>query len=144
MPNNSQVEIGDIYKIPLNERDNITVKDGLDHRNKYCFIVGFCEYGFYVVYFILNHELNQKFINTNERLSCQYPISRKDYPNIIYEDYDPSYLDLGTVRLMEKERMLRDGTYMGKLIESDLSNILYWLKETDQYSPNQKRKFGWI
>lgn len=89
-----QVNLGDIYYIPLTEADDVTPKGGYDHRRKYCFVVGFSEYGFYVVYFLMNSVVNTKYINTHDLLSCQYPLCHKDYPTIIRPEKDPSYLDL--------------------------------------------------
>lgn len=138
------VKVGDIFKVPLTAEDDITPKGGLDHRRKYCFVVGFSEYGFYVVYFVMNSKINTNYINTHDRLSCQYPLTHRDYPTIIEEDKDPSYLDLGHAREIEKERLLKHGEYRGALCQSDYDNIFEWLRNSDQYSPKMKRRYGWI
>lgn len=93
----TQPKIRDIFSISLTREDNITPKGGYESRRKYCFILGFAEYGYYVVYFVMNHQINENFINTDELLDCQYPLRHKDYPTIILEEYDPSYLDLGQI-----------------------------------------------
>lgn len=144
MSTQRQISLGDIYYIPLTQDDDVTPKGGLDHRNKYCFIVGFSEYGFYVAYFLMNSEINQRHINTYKRLSCQYPLSHADYPAIIKPDKDPSYLDLGHVREMEKTRLINQGIFKGTLTPSDHQNIFEWLKDSEQYSPKMKRRYGWI
>lgn len=144
MDTSRRINIGDIFYLPLTRNDDITPKGGYESRNKFCFIVGFSEFGYYVVYFLMNSAINSKFINTHDRLSCQYPLSHKDYPDMILPEKDPSYLDLGHVREMEKERVLSEGLYRGSLTSSDLSNILQWLRETDQYSIKQKKRYGWI
>ncbi len=144
MSTQRQISLGDIYYIPLTQDDDVTPKGGLDHRNKYCFIVGFSEYGFYVAYFLMNSEINQRHINTYERLSCQYPLSHADYPTIIKPDKDPSYLDLGHVRKMEKTRLINQSIFKGTLTSSDHQNIFEWLKDSEQYSPKMKRRYGWV
>lgn len=144
MSTQRQISLGDIYYIPLTQDDDVTPKGGLDHRNKYCFIVGFSEYGFYVAYFLMNSEINQRHINTYERLSCQYPLSHADYPAIIKPDKDPSYLDLGHVREMEQTRLINQGIFKGTLTPRDHQNIFEWLKDSEQYSPKMKRRYGWI
>lgn len=144
MSTQRQISLGDIYYIPLTQDDDVTPKGGLDHRNKYCFIVGFSEYGFYVAYFLMNSEINQRYINTHERLSCQYPLSHADYPAIIKPDKDPSYLDLGHVREMEQTRLINQGIFKGTLTPRDHQNIFEWLKDSEQYSPKMKRRYGWI
>ena len=92
----------------------------------------------------MNSQPNPKFINTYELLSCQYPLYHKDYPTIIRPDKDPSYLDLGHAREIEKSRLLNEGEFKGRLIESDFSNIFEWLINSDQYSPKLKKRYGWI
>ena len=144
MEGDINVKLGDIFKVPLTTEDEITPKGGWEHRNKYCFVVGFSEYGFYVVYFIMNSKINTNFINTHERLSCQYPLSHKDYPLIITEDKDSSYLDLGHAREIEKARLLKEGEYKGSLTQSDSDNIFAWLRDSNQYSPKMKRRYGWL
>ena len=121
MSTQRQISLGDIYYLPLTQDDDVTPKGGLDHRNKYCFIVGFSEYGFYVAYFLMNSEINQRHINTYERLSCQYPLSHADYPTIIKPDKDPSYLDLGHVREMEKTRLINQGIFIIRVSLKELS-----------------------
>lgn len=138
------VNLGDIYYIPLTQEDDVTPKGGYKHRNKYCFVVGFSEYGFYVVYFLMNSQPNPNYINTYERLSCQYPLRSKDYPTIIKPDKDPSFLDLGHAREIEKSRLLNEGEYRGSLTTSDHLNIFQWLRDSDQYSIKQKKRYGWI
>ena len=144
MERTENVKLGDIFKVALNTDDEITPKGGFDHRNKYCFVVGFSEYGFYVIYFILNSKINTNFINTYDRLSCQYPLTHKDYPTIIQEDKDPSYLDLGHAREIERNRLINEGEYKGALTPTDFENIFEWLRNSDQYSPKMKRRYGWL
>jgi hypothetical protein len=144
MEEQRQIKLGDIYYVPLTKDDDVTPKGGLDYRNKYCFVVGFSEYGFYVVYFLMNSQPNPNYIKTYESLSCQYPLSRKDYPTIIKPDKDPSYLDLGHAREIEKTRLLSEGEYRGSLTLADHQRIFQWLQDSEQYSVKQKKKFGWI
>ena len=139
-----EVKLGDIFYVPLTREDDVTPKGGMDHRNKYCFVVGFSEYGYYVVYFLMNSQPNPKFINTYELLSCQYPLSRRDYPAIIQPEKDPSYLDLGHAREIERVRLETEGKWCGMLTESDYRNIMEWLRDSEQYSPKLKRRYGWI
>ena len=144
MDSQREIQLGDIYFIPLTRDDDVTPKGGYDHRNKYCFVVGFSEYGFYVAYFLMNSEVNKKYINTFERLSCQYPLAHADYPSIILPEKDPSYLDLGHVREIEKTRLLAEGEYRGSLTQSDYHNIFEWLRNSEQYSNKMKQRYGWV
>lgn len=144
MNTSHQIKIGDIFYIPLTRNDDVTPKGGYEKRNKYCFIVGFSDYGYYVAYFLMNSAINSKFLNTHDRLSCQYPLTHKDYPEMIQPEKDPSFLDLGHVREMEKERLLATGEYKGSLTSRDLDNIMMWLRDSDFYSVKQKKRYGWL
>lgn len=138
-----QIKLGDIFYISLTQEDDVTPKNGMDHRYKYCFVVGFSEYGFYVAYFLMNSQVNQRYINTHDLLSCQYPLSHKDYPAIIIPEKDPSYLDLGHVREIEESRLLKNGKHVGSLTQADHRNIFEWLRDSELYSTKQKRRYGW-
>lgn len=144
MTNAAQIKLGDIFYVSLTKEDDVTPKGGFAHRLKYCIVVGFSEFGFYVVYFLMNSHINKNFLNTYERLSCQYPLIHKDYPTIIREDKDPSFLDLGHPREIERERLISEGVYKGRLTDSDYKNIFEWLRDSDQYSPKLKKRYGWI
>lgn len=144
MSTNHDVRLGDIYYIPLGPEDDVTPKGGYGDRLKYCFVSGFSEYGFYVAYFLMNSHINTRHINTHERLSCQYPLFHADYPAIIKPEKDPSYLDLGHVREIERSRLLDQGRLCGSLTASDRANIFEWLRDSDIYSPKQKRRYGWL
>ncbi|MDE6335986.1 MAG: hypothetical protein K2J63_04890 [Muribaculaceae bacterium] len=140
----NQIKLGDIFYVSLSKEDDVTPKGGLDHRYKYCIVVGFSEYGFYVVYFLMNSHINTTYLNTYDRLSCQYPLTHRDYPTIIRKDKDPSFLDLGHPREIEKQRLVSEGRYIGKLTDSDYKNIFEWLRDSEQYSPKLKKRYGWI
>ena len=36
------------------------------------------------------------------------------------------------------------GCYKGALVPTDFKNIFEWLRNSDQYSPKQKKRYGWI
>ena len=42
------VEIGSIYKMNLDQQDDVTPKNGIDFRPKYFIIIGNADYGYYV------------------------------------------------------------------------------------------------
>lgn len=138
------INIGDIYSIALTRADDVTPKGPYDSRRKYCFILGFTEYGYYVAYFLMNSHINSNFINTHDLLSCQYPLSMSDYPEIIVPEKDPSYLDLGHIRVLESQRLKEEGEYKGTLTPKDKETILNWLRKSEQYSTKEKKKYGWL
>ncbi len=68
-------EIGEIYELPLGKEDEITLKGNYPTRRKYCVIIGKPDYGYYVAYLIIDHEINEKFNPTRELKDCFFPLA---------------------------------------------------------------------
>ena len=134
---------GDVYSIALDEeRDAITPKNGRDNRRKYCVVIGTPDYGYYVAYLIVNHEINMNFNTTREAIDGFFPITHADYPEFILPKYDPSWVDTNRVREMSAERMLNEGTFVCRLTDKDLSLILQTLANSTVLTPKEKRRYG--
>lgn len=140
----STIQIGDIYRVNLDENDAITPKGGLDFRPKYCVVIGTPDYGYYVAYLVVDHEINMRFNPTRDKIDGFFPITRKDYPQIIKPHYDPSWIDTNSVREMEESRMLAAGPRCCCLNQSDLELVLGLLRESKEFSPKQKKRWGLI
>ncbi len=140
----STIKIGDIYRVPLDEGDDITPKGGMLFRPKYCVMVGTPDYGYYVAYLVVDHEINLKFNPTRDKIDGFYPISHNDYPQIIRTEFDPSWIDTNTVREMEEARMLKAGPIRCRLNQRDLDLILSILRDSETLTPKQKRRMGLI
>lgn len=73
-------------------------------------------------------------------LNSQFPLRQADYPAIL--KIDPSYVNLGRIREMERERLDREAFYQGKLTDRDLELILTTLRESEVITPKEKKKYG--
>ena len=62
------VEIGSIYKMNLDQQDDVTPKNGIDFRPKYFIIIGNADYGYYVAYILINKSINNNFLYSKELL----------------------------------------------------------------------------
>lgn len=140
--NSGKIEIGAIYRMNLDENDEVTPKDGMNYRPKFLIIVGNADYGYYVAYVLVNKNVNQKFLYSKELLDCQYPLHMKDYPEIF--KIDPSFANLAKIREIEQERLLKEASYQGKLTEKDLYLILESLKNSEILTVKEKKRFGFI
>lgn len=138
------ITVGEIYGLNLDKNDGITPKYGYNSRYKFCVVVGCPDYGYYVAYLIVDHEINEKFNNTRLLKDNFFPIKRSDYPNIILEKYDPSWVDMTEIREMTAERIVNEGTLLGQLTDKDLELILSTLKDSRLLSPKTKRRIGLI
>lgn len=140
----STIQIGDIYRVPLDRDDDVTPKGGASYRNKYCVVVATPEYGYFVAYLLVDHDINLKFNPTRDKIDGFYPITHADYPQIIIPKYDPSWVDTNTIREMEESRMLAMGTPCCRLNSRDFALILDVLRDSEELSPKQKRRMGLI
>ena len=136
------IEIGSIYRINLDEKDDVTPKDGLDFRPKFFIVIGSAEYGYYVAYVLINKSINAKYLYTKALLNHQYPLRVKDYPAIF--NIGPSYANLARIREMEKERLLHGASYQGKLTEKDFALIMETLRNSDVITMKEKKRYGLI
>lgn len=75
-------------------------------------------------------------------LNSQFPLYVKDYPGIL--KIDPSYANLAKIREIEKERLLREATYQGKLVAKDLNLIIEALRNSEIITNKEKRRYGLI
>lgn len=68
------VEIGQIYKIKADERNEITPKDGMSFRPKFFVIVGFDDQGNIYGGVVFDSEINRDYISHEfEDFFYQYP-----------------------------------------------------------------------
>lgn len=134
--------IGNIYKIPLRKEDSITPKNGYDSRTKFCVVIATPDFGYYVAYLVIDHEINERFNPTKELKDNFFPLRRKDYPSFIRKQYDPSWLDMTKIREMEKARLDAEGVYIGDLTPNDLVTVIQCLRDSELITLKEKRRCG--
>ena len=108
--NSGKIEIGAIYRMNLDENDEVTPKDGMNYRPKFLIIVGNADYGYYVAYVLVNKSVNQKIW------------------------YYLSFANLVKIREIEQECLLKKTSYQGKLTEEE--NQLKMEKLETRYCSN--------
>lgn len=136
--------VGEIYKIPLRKEDSITPKNGYDARTKFCVVIATPDYGYYVAYLIIDHQINEKFNPSKELKDNFFPLYHKDYPNFIKQQYDPSWLDMTRIREIEMSRLDSEGLLIGKLTDNDLAIVIQCMKESEIITMKEKRRCGLI
>ena len=136
------VEIGSIFRMNLDEKDDVTPKGGIDFRPKFLVVIGSAEYGYYVAYVLVNKSINEKYNYSKELKDCQFPLHMKDYSDIL--KIDPSYVNLAGIREMEKERLLKEATYKGMLTERDLNLIMEALRNSEVLTTKEKKRYGLV
>lgn len=137
---NGEIEVGYIYRINLDEKDGITPKGGIDYRPKFFIVIGSADYGYYVAYILINKSINKNYLYTKELLNCQFPLRVKDYPEIL--KIDPSYANLAKIREIEKERLLNEATFQGKLTAKDLELVMQALRNSETITTKEKKRYG--
>lgn len=137
-----RASIGEIYRVSLRKEDSITPKYGYDSRSKFCVVIATPDFGYYVAYLVVNHEINEKFNPSKVLKDNFFPLSRKDYPDFIKQQYDPSWLDMTKIREMDMTRLDTEGVLIGKLTDSDLAIVIQCLKDSELITIKEKRRCG--
>ena len=137
----TELKIGDIVYVSLDEEDGLILNKGFDTRRKYIVVIGFTPEGIAVGALLINSNINASK-RSPELLDCQYPILARHYRSILKYDswLDCSYIfELSITKLNERE-----GKVKGSLIEDDRDRVMSFLKETDMIDNFTKRRFGLI
>jgi hypothetical protein len=132
------IEIGQIYKIKANERNDITPKAGMAFRPKYFVVVGFDHQGNVYGGVVFDSEINRDFISPDFE-DFFLPISCSKYA---FMEHD-SYIDCRKMKPSTLETLL-DGHFCGNILQEDFSNILKLLKMSPRETFVRLRTFGII
>jgi hypothetical protein len=136
----ANITVGSIYRMSMDEEQDVTPKDGMKFRPKYFIIIGSAEYGYYIAYVLINKSINKNYIYTKELLDCQYPLSTKDYPRIF--KINPSYVNLARIREIELTKLVANAEFCGELTVKDLPLILDSIRNSRVITTKEKRRYG--
>ena len=135
----SDLKVGDIVYLKMDENDGLTLRNGYATRRKYVVIVGKNEKGNLVGSLIVNSKITP-FKRSTVMLQYQYMLRQSDYPQIL--NYD-SWLDCIELFELDFDKIVSvEGEMKGKLTSSDLTNALSLVKRCGFISHNTKKKFG--
>jgi hypothetical protein len=135
----SSFSIGTILYMVLDQNDGITPKYGYSDRKKYFIIIGFTPEGNAVGSLLINSDINPHVIRTEELISCQYPVKKADYPDVL--EYN-SYIDCSEIFEIRKEKIMTEGAVKGHLTEQDKELVINFLKETEVITTKEKKRYG--
>lgn len=139
----SQLAIGCVHLMLLDEEDDIVVPEGEVYHPKMIVILGYDkETDEYIGNVFINSKINDNIYYTEESKADHYPLYRKDYPKLIKEGHDPSYINCSTVKRYSKKRILSEKKYLGKLKETDIKGIVSVIEKSKQLTPKIKKKYG--
>lgn len=137
----TELKIGDIVYVSLDEEDGLILNKGFDTRRKYIVVIGFTPEGIAVGALLINSNINASK-RSPELLDCQYPILARHYRSILKYD---SWLDCSDIFELSITKLNeREGKVKGSLIEDDRDRVMSFLKETDMIDNFTKRRFGLI
>lgn len=57
-------------------------------------------------------------------------------------EIDPSYANLAKIREIEKERLLNEATFQGKLTAKDLELVMQALRNSETITTKEKKRYG--
>lgn len=139
----SQLLIGCIHLMLLDEEDNIVVPAGEKVHPKMVVILDYDKNSNeYIGNVFINSKINENIYYTAESKADHYPLYRKDYPKLIKKGHDPSYINCSTIKRYSKARILSEKKYLGKLNEEDIKNIRSVIERSKQLTPKTKKRYG--
>lgn len=138
MMENRTIEIGQIFRIKADERNDITPKAGLAFRPKYFVVVGFDNQGNVYGGVVFDSVINRDFVSPDFE-DFFLPISCSKYAFLEHD----SYIDCRKMKPSALETLL-DGDFCGNILEEDFSNIVKLLKMSPRETYVRLRSFGII
>lgn len=136
--NEEHLKVGSVIKVALDESDGLVLKPGYKNRDKYIVIIGFTKEGNIIGALLINTD---PATYTKELRECQFQVKKSKYPAIL--DYD-SWLNCGNILDINKDKLIKKGAFKGEFQEDDLGYVMEFLKNTEMYTPKDKRKYGII
>lgn len=137
----SSYNIGDIIYVPLDREDGLKLRGDYTERRKYIVIIGFTSDGVAIGALLVNSRIDKS--KSSEKLfNCQYPLLRRNYPEILRYD---SWLDCSDIFELSKTKIeSKGGLLKGKMIKEDFDRVITFLKETDVIKNATKKRYGII
>ena len=127
-----------IIELRLTEDDGLVLKDGFESRRKYVVVISVDNDRYLYATFLINSESN----DLSPQLSdLQYTLRGKDYPELLKHK---STLDCSQLFPIDRPRLKRDGIDRGLLSESDFSDALILIKNTETIETKIKKKYNLI
>lgn len=130
------VKIGNVYFIPLDERNGITPKDGDPSRNKFFIVLGFDADGNVVGGVVINSNINHRLpsIVTDYYL----PITVEQCPFLKHN----SYVNCSVIIVTERDKFT-NGSYRGEISDPALMrSIIDTMKDSPTVIKQQMDDFG--
>ena len=135
----SDMSIGDIVYLEMDENDGLTLHNGYFTRRKYVVIIGKNEKGNLVGSLIVNSKITP-FKRSAVMQQYQYMLRQSDYPQIL--NYD-SWLDCTELFELDSSKIVAvEGELKGRLTETDLANAMNLVKRCGFINRQAKEKFG--
>jgi hypothetical protein len=135
----SNLTIGAIFKMPLDEKDGITPKNE-EKRQKFFIIVGFTATGDIVGVVIINKNIN-KYYYANELYQHHYPFNVAKYNGIFTRN---CFANCAEIKPLPRERVLKEANYIGKIHNDDFELIYEHLVNSDTITQKDKKEYGMI
>ena len=130
------IEVGNIYRIRMDESNGITPKNpGDTYRDKYFVVLGFDPEGNVYGGIVINSQINRHLPPTLVEL--QIPILRIHYS---FLDHD-SYLDCASLKAVSPEKF-QQWKYLGKLRDIDQTIVFDSVKNSPSISKADLKRFG--
>lgn len=129
------IEIGNVFKVPLDESNGITPKGGMSFRPKFFIILGIDNNGDVYGGVVVNSTINKNV--QQGRRDWHYPIDNDKYD---FLDHN-SFVDCTSIKVVPFEK-LQSGYFAGQIDNDDLSLIIGAVKDSGFISKAELKRFN--
>lgn len=130
--NNTSHKIGDVFRLKMHPEDGLHLKNGADSRNKFIIITGFTPEGTIIGTVLINSK-------NGFPESEQYPLTKDKYAFLSHT----SYVDCSSLFELDNTRLSSE-CFKGTINNDDLQLILKTIAKSQDITPKQKKKFGFM
>lgn len=131
------IEIGDVYKIDMDESDGITPKDGYSTRLKYFVVLGYDDEGHIYGGVVINSKINANLPSYIRDYYMEIPCSK--YKFLIYD----SFVNCSKIMTTNSKKLLK-GDKLGEILQEDLDLIIGTVCGSPKESKKRLQQFGLI
>ena len=86
-----------------------------------------------------------RWIISSEHVKIDFhPLYRENYDFIKDEEHNPSYVDCGQIFSFDRDRIILENAYKGKLQEVDLQAIIAKIKLSERVDEIDKIEYGLV
>ncbi len=138
------LEYGCIHLIKMDEKDGLVLPKGKEFHKKFVVIIGNTADNICYGAVLIQSKPNSWMISSEHIKNDFHPLYREDYDFIKDEEHSPSYVDCGQIFSFDRDRIISENAYKGKLQEVDLQAVVAKIKSSERIDEIDKIEYGLV